>query len=176
MSGRSTKSKQAGKRTTVSEKSGLTYPVTKISRFLKNRNVAPRINKEASIFFTAAVQYMAEEVMDISKQVAFKRDRKRIIPRHIMLALHNEAGDSELKRLFSGVYIAQGGVVPSSIPRKMDIEREKKAAKKAKKEAKKKKAAKLAKQQQMEEKEESDNEEEEEEEEDEEDEEEESEE
>ncbi|RYH09712.1 hypothetical protein EON65_39905, partial [archaeon] len=43
------------------------------------------------------------------------RDNKktRIIPRHIQLAVRN---DEELNKLFGGVTIAQGGVLPSIAP------------------------------------------------------------
>jgi len=92
------------------------------------------------------MEYLAAEVMELSGNAAKDNKRKRITPRHIVLAVR---GDEELNKVFGSVTISSGGVIPhihkSLIPKKKEkvekppAEEGEKKAKKAKKEKKEKK-------------------------------------
>ena len=58
----------------------------------------------------AAVEYLAAEVLELSGNACKDNKKKRIIPRHICLAIRN---DEELNKLFQHVTIAGGGVIPN---------------------------------------------------------------
>ena len=49
-------------------------------------------------------------VLELAGNAARDNKKTRIIPRHIQLAVRN---DEELNKLFGGVTIAQGGVLPN---------------------------------------------------------------
>jgi hypothetical protein len=50
------------------------------------------------------------EVLELSGNAAHDNKKKRIIPRHVQLAVRN---DEELNRLLGDVTISQGGVLPN---------------------------------------------------------------
>lgn len=58
----------------------------------------------------AAVEYLTAEVLELSGNACKDNKKKRIIPRHICLAIRN---DEELNKLFHHVTIAGGGVLPN---------------------------------------------------------------
>ncbi|UYV77813.1 hypothetical protein LAZ67_15002415 [Cordylochernes scorpioides] len=72
-------------------------------------NYAERVGAGAPVYLAAVLEYLASEVLELAGYAA--RDKKtRIIPRHLQMAIRN---DEELKKLLSGVTIAQGGVLPN---------------------------------------------------------------
>ncbi|KAM9319350.1 histone H2A-like [Gastrophryne carolinensis] len=112
MSGRGkkvTKAAAAGK-SSRSAKAGLQFPVGRIHRFLRKGNYAERIGSGASIYLAAALEYLCAEVLELSGNAARDNKKSRILPRHIQLAVRN---DEELVKLFDGVTIADGGVLPN---------------------------------------------------------------
>jgi histone H2A len=50
------------------------------------------------------------EIVELAGNAAADNKKKRIIPRHLQLAVRN---DEELNKLFKNVTIAQGGVLPN---------------------------------------------------------------
>ncbi|MEE6468316.1 hypothetical protein FKM82_008255 [Ascaphus truei] len=111
MSGRGKKiQKPAAGKSSKSSKAGLAFPVGRIHRLLKKGNYAERIGSGSAIYLAAALEYMCAEVLELSGNAARDNKKARILPRHIQLAVRN---DEELNKLFAGVTIAEGGVLPN---------------------------------------------------------------
>jgi len=102
------KVKKAGKGT--SAKAGLTFPVSRISKFLRKGRYAPRLGVGASVFTTAVIEYLVAELLELSGNCAREHKKARIVPRHIKLAIKN---DEELNKLIGKVTISTGGVAPN---------------------------------------------------------------
>lgn len=62
------------------------------------------------MYLTAVLEYMAAEVLELAGNACRDNKKKRITPRHLVLAIRN---DEELNKLLGGVTIAQGGVLPN---------------------------------------------------------------
>ena len=99
-----------GKSTTKSAKAGLTFPVGRIGRYLKKGKFATRLGAGAPVYLASILEYLTAEVIELAGNAAKDNKKTRIIPRHIQLAVRN---DEELNKLFGGVTIAQGGVLPN---------------------------------------------------------------
>ncbi|XP_073420828.1 late histone H2A.1-like [Dendrobates tinctorius] len=111
MSGRGKKvQKAAAGKTSRSAKAGLQFPVGRVHRLLKKGNYAGRIGSGAGIYLAAVLEYLCAEVLELSGNAAKDNKKSRIMPRHIQLAVRN---DEELSKLFDGVTIAEGGVLPN---------------------------------------------------------------
>ncbi|XP_069491718.1 histone H2A-like [Ambystoma mexicanum] len=111
MSGRGKKTAKAkvGKKSR-SSRAGLQFPVGRIHRLLKKGHYTDRIGSGASVYLAAVLEYLTAEVLELAGNAARDNKKSRIVPRHLQLAVRN---DEELNKLFSGVTIAQGGVLPN---------------------------------------------------------------
>ena len=98
--------------TSRSAKAGLQFPIGRMHRYLKAGRYAPRIGAEAPIYLAAVLEYVIAEVLELAGNSCSKAKKKRIVPRHIQLALIN---DTELGKLFDKVVIPGGGVKPDNI-------------------------------------------------------------
>ncbi len=94
---------------TSSLRAGLVLPVGRLKRYLRQQQAAPRVSMGAAVYLTAVLEYLIAEVLEIAGERAKEQGRKRIIPRHILLAIKN---DQELEQLFKSATFAAGGVVP----------------------------------------------------------------
>jgi histone H2A len=94
---------------TRSQKAGLQLPVSRVHRYLKQGKYAPRVGVGAAVYLAAVMEYMAAEVLELAGCFARDAKRVRITPRHLSLAV---SSDEEIDKLFGGVTIAAGGVVP----------------------------------------------------------------
>ena len=93
-----------------SSKAGLQFPVGRMSRFLKKGKYATRVGAGAPVYLAAILEYLTAEILELAGNAARDNKKTRIVPRHIQLAVRN---DEELNKLFGGVTIAQGGVLPN---------------------------------------------------------------
>jgi histone H2A len=110
---------------------------------MRRQRVASRIGAGAPVYLAAVLEYLSAEILELAGNAAKDNKKKRIVPRHIQLAVRN---DEELGKLLGGVTIAAGGVLPnvhSSLIKKKSSKKAaageakpKKASKKAKKAAK----------------------------------------
>ncbi len=109
--GKAGRGKAEGKKSqTQSSKAGLQFPVGRISRFLKKGKYATRVGAGAPVYLASVLEYLTAEVLELAGNAARDNKKNRIVPRHIQLAVRN---DEELNKLFGGVTIAQGGVLPN---------------------------------------------------------------
>lgn len=96
--------------TSRSARAGLTFPVGRLHRQLKQGQFAKRVGVGAPVYLAAVLEYLTAEILELAGNASRDNKRVRIIPRHIMLAIRN---DEELNKLLSDVTIANGGVIPN---------------------------------------------------------------
>ena len=93
-----------------STRAGLQFPVGRVHRHLRQARVAKRIGAGAPVYLAAVMEYLTAEILELAGNAARDNKKRRIIPRHIQLAVRN---DEELNKLFAGVTVAGGGVLPN---------------------------------------------------------------
>jgi len=96
-----------------SSKAGLQFPVARIHRHLRKNNAKYRIGAGAPVYLAAVLEYLAAEILELAGNAARDNKKRRIVPRHLQLAIRN---DEELSKLLDHVIISQGGVVPHILP------------------------------------------------------------
>ena len=101
---------EEGKKNTLSKKAGLQFPVARIHSALKKGKYGEHINKMASVYLTAVIEYLVAEVLELAGGQAKDFNKNRITPRHIQLAVRS---DPELNELLKDVTICNGGVCPN---------------------------------------------------------------
>ncbi|GAA5850171.1 hypothetical protein JCM9279_003557 [Rhodotorula babjevae] len=110
------------KTTSRSSKAGLTFPVGRIHRLLRNGQYAKRIGAGAPVYLAAVLEYLSAEILELAGNAARDNKKSRIIPRHLQLAIRN---DEELDRLLGHVVISQGAWRTSSFlppaPRRLHV-------------------------------------------------------
>eukprot|EP01060_Flectonema_neradi_P006736 TRINITY_DN1460_c0_g1_i1.p1 TRINITY_DN1460_c0_g1~~TRINITY_DN1460_c0_g1_i1.p1 ORF type:complete len:148 (+),score=26.55 TRINITY_DN1460_c0_g1_i1:50-493(+) len=125
-----------------STRAGLVFPVGRIGTALKKGRYATRIGSNAAVFLTAVLESCTTELMELSQSVAATAGKRTIKPRHISLAVRE---DADLSELLSKVTIAQGGVRPSIHPAVAEKSKTKSSRKKPSNVFKGKKVKKLKK-------------------------------
>jgi len=98
-----------GKRS-KSSRAGLTFPVGRVTRYLRKESNTKRVSPGAGIFTAAVLEYLCAEVVELAGNACRDNKRKTINPRHLMLAVRN---DEELSKLFAHAIIPGGGVLPN---------------------------------------------------------------
>lgn len=112
--GKGGRGKTEGKKSqSRSVKAGLQFPVGRVGRLLKKGKYAARVGGGAPVYLAAILEYLTAEILELAGNAARDNKKTRIIPRHIQLAVRN---DEELNKLFGGVTIASGGVLPNIAP------------------------------------------------------------
>ena len=104
--GRGSKSKTQSR----SARAGLQFPVGRVARYMRRQNMAARLGGGAPVYLAAVLEYLCAEILELAGNAARDNKRRRIIPRHLQLAVRN---DEELNILLGNVTIASGGVLPN---------------------------------------------------------------
>jgi len=98
----------------TSTRAGVSFPVSRFRRLMRKGNYAKRIGLGAAIYSAAVVEYLVAEVLELAGNACKDHKKKRIVPRHVQLAIMK---DQELSVLCQYVTISQGGVIPNvSLP------------------------------------------------------------
>ena len=106
--GKGGRGKSEGKTQSRSSRAGITFPVGRIARYMRDMRVADRIGAGAPVYLAAVLEYLTAEILELAGNVAQEGKKNRVIP-HIQLAVRN---DEELNALLGNVTIASGGVMP----------------------------------------------------------------
>lgn len=93
-----------------SKRSGITFPVGRVQRFLKNGHYSERVGAGAAVYLSSVLEYLTAEILELAGNAARDNKKARITPRHLQLAIRN---DNELNTLLKDVTITQGGVLPN---------------------------------------------------------------
>ncbi|XP_037051764.1 histone H2A, sperm-like [Bradysia coprophila] len=92
-----------------SKRAGVIFPVVRLRNKMKAGQYAKRIQVGGSVYLAGVLEYLTAEVMELAGNAARDYKRKRVIPRHILLAVKS---DAELSSLLNDVTFSQGGVLP----------------------------------------------------------------
>ena len=87
----------------------LVFPVGRIHRHMRMGRTAKRISAGAPVYLASVLESLVGEIMDLAGNAAKQNKRKRILPRHLQLAVQN---DEDLKKIFHGAIVPGGGVLP----------------------------------------------------------------
>ena len=101
---------KTGGKTSRSAKAGLTFPIGRLSRYLRKGRFAKRIAGGAPVYMAAVLEYLTAELLELAGNAAKDHKKNRIVPRHICLAVRN---DEEFNKYVGKATIAAGGVVPN---------------------------------------------------------------
>ncbi|XP_070496614.1 histone H2A-like [Chironomus tepperi] len=88
---------------------GLLLPPNIFHKKLISGKYAKKVAKEAAVAMAGVLEYLVSEVLEISKECADINQKKRIQPRHIMLAIKS---DQDFNELLKDVTFPSTGVVP----------------------------------------------------------------
>lgn len=104
------KGKRPSKKVSRSKRAKITFPVGRIARLIRKvvQNKM-RVGSGAPVYLAAVLEYLTAEIFELAGNAAKDNNKKRILPRHIQLAIRK---DEELNKLLSSVTIASGGVLP----------------------------------------------------------------
>jgi histone H2A len=105
--------KQKAKSVSSSVRSGIIFPAGRISRFLRKARYGTRMSRGAGIYLAAVLEYLTSEILELSGNVTKSVKCKRIVPRHIYLAMQN---DEEFAQVFKNITLASSGVQPGVHP------------------------------------------------------------
>ncbi len=109
--GKSRSNRQVSK----SARSGLSFPVGRIARMLKQGRYSERVGIGAPVYLAAVLEYLVAEILEVSVLVVKENKKARIVPRYIFLGLKE---DPEFNKLFARTFIKGSGVKPMFKKRK----------------------------------------------------------
>mmetsp|Transcript_18818 Transcript_18818/g.34887 ORF Transcript_18818/g.34887 Transcript_18818/m.34887 type:complete len:129 (+) Transcript_18818:162-548(+) len=95
-------------RFSLSKRRGLTFPCSRLKRYLHRSLPSLLISPNSACYLAAVLSYLASEILSLAGDAARSNKKSRITPRHIKFAIHN---DEELKLLVGGkdIYVRDGG-------------------------------------------------------------------
>ncbi len=108
-------------RQTLHQKAGLKFPVSRIGKMMKRDRLAQTVGNQSRVVMTSVLEYITSEILELAGNIAQEKGRKRIVPRHLMLAVQ---GDDELCKLTDGSIFREAGVKahidPALVPQKKE--------------------------------------------------------
>merc|ERR1712025_1137664 len=75
--------KNKGGNRTKSSRAGLTFPVGRVTRYLRQGRYAKRVSPGGGIFAAAVLEYLTAEVVELAGNACRDNKRKTISPRHL---------------------------------------------------------------------------------------------
>ena len=106
--------KPRGKSVSKSQKAGLTLPVARLNKAMKQTSGMKRVGGSAPVYMTAVIEYIIAEVVEMAGNHTKKGKRKRITPEDISIGVRS---DEELAKLCRDVAFYTGDKI--SNPSKM---------------------------------------------------------
>jgi len=76
------------------------FPIGRIGRYLTEGDYANHLGAGAPVYLAAVLEYICAELLHLAGNAAPHNKKRRIVPRHITLAVKN---DEDLNRLLNGV-------------------------------------------------------------------------
>lgn len=114
MSGREVAQSKRSTSRTKTQRAGIIFPVSRVLRFMRAGPFFKyRIAAGAPVYMAAVMEYLCAEVLELAGNASRDHKKKRIVPRHILLAVGH---DEELHKLLKNVTIPSGGVIPNINP------------------------------------------------------------
>ena len=101
---------RSSKQQSRSARAGLSFPVGRIARMLKQGRYSERVGMGAPVYLAAVLEYLVAEILEVSVMVVRQNKKARIVPRYIFLGLKE---DDEFKKLFAQTIITNSGVKPT---------------------------------------------------------------
>jgi histone H3/H4 len=101
-------------RASYSSKAQILFPVSRVLKKMKQTGYAKRVSVKASVCLTTALEYLVNELIELSGDLCFSEDgtqiESKIKPEHISNCIRN---DPELyKAVGSHILIPFGGYLP----------------------------------------------------------------
>ena len=94
---------RAGGVVSSSARAGITFPVARCNRMLKQGRYAQRVGGAAGAYMAAALEYVCAEILELAGDEAAKKHQKLLKPRHLGRAVQ---GDAELGKLLAKAQIS----------------------------------------------------------------------
>ena len=91
-------------------KAGTLFAPARCLRLLRQGRYSERMSAGAGAYMAGVLQYLCEELCELSGDMCESRKRKTISPEHINLALRS---DHEFAKIMHMTTIAQGGMLPN---------------------------------------------------------------
>ena len=111
--GRKSKPVARAKAVTASTRADLLFPIPRVTKLMRRDRLAPRVGRRPAVVMTAVMEYIASEILELAGNVCQEAGKKRLGPRHVMLAIAN---DEELSKVVSGAIFHESGVAPNVEP------------------------------------------------------------
>ncbi|XP_075534728.1 histone H2A-like [Dermacentor variabilis] len=93
-----------------SRRAGLLFSVGRIHRLMRHGHYADHIGAGAPVYMAAVLQYLTAEMLEPAGIAAHRKNKTRITPRHLQVAVRD---NEELSKLLRNVTIAEGDVSPN---------------------------------------------------------------
>jgi len=95
----------------TSKRAGLILPAGRVVRLMKEGRFGHRVRKETGVALTAALEYIALEILEVAGEATHNDKRKKISTRDITIGMRK---DADLNKLLGNATIRDGGVIPGA--------------------------------------------------------------